>query len=110
MPLNIIVGATNLFVAVLIAAVSLPLIKGKIPPNPLYGVRLPKSFESEENWYHLNRYGGIVMVKWSAVIFAVGLASFVLPNNIVLQLGLLLAGPLLLLIACIQMLVYSRKL
>ena len=55
---NLIFGLTNILVGGLLLALSIPLIKGKVKMNYLYGVRFKKSFESEENWYALNRYGG----------------------------------------------------
>src|SRR5688500_16522262 len=63
----------------LIIAISLPLVRGKIPPNMLYGVRIPKSFASEANWYELNRYGGRLLIRTGVVVVIAGLLAFVLP-------------------------------
>ena len=43
--------------AVLLVAISVPLILGKIPMNHYYGARFKASFSSEANWYAINRYG-----------------------------------------------------
>jgi uncharacterized membrane protein len=44
----------------------------KIPPNHLYGFRLKKAFESEQNWYAINQYGAKVLIVWSVVMIAAG--------------------------------------
>jgi hypothetical protein len=74
MPLNNLeepVIAIRLFIGVLsivcgIASVGLaiPLIRGRIPMNDTYGVRIPKSFTSEENWYKINTFGSKIMIAF----------------------------------------------
>jgi hypothetical protein len=55
-------------------AMSIPLYLGKIKMNYFYGFRIRKVFESEENWYLINRYGSKALVRWSVVVMAVGIA------------------------------------
>jgi uncharacterized membrane protein len=57
---------------ILIIAVSIPLVFNKIPPNHIYGFRLKKAFESEQNWYAINQYGAKVMIVWSCIMIAAG--------------------------------------
>src|SRR5205823_6259067 len=47
-----------LFVAVglLLAALSVPLILGKVGPNPLYGFRVRQTLEDPAVWYPANAY------------------------------------------------------
>jgi uncharacterized membrane protein len=46
----------------LMMAVALPLILKKIPKNSFYGFRTPKTMAgSEEQWYRVNREGGIAI-------------------------------------------------
>jgi SdpI/YfhL protein family len=52
-----------LFSGLLLAALSVPMILGKIPPNGLYGFRLKKTMENPEVWYPVNAYSG----KWLLV-------------------------------------------
>jgi len=42
--------------------------------NCVYGFRIRKAFESEENWYILNRYGAKALMFWSVIIMAIGIA------------------------------------
>ena len=72
--LNITLGFTNILMGGLLLGLSIPLVKGKVKMNYFYGVRFKKSFESEENWYALNRYGGRLLTYWSVLIMAVGVA------------------------------------
>lgn len=37
---------------------AIPLVLRKVPMNRGYGIRIPKAFASESNWYEINAYGG----------------------------------------------------
>jgi hypothetical protein len=41
-----------------LAAICVPLILGRIPPNGLYGFRVRKTIEHPEIWYPVNKYAG----------------------------------------------------
>jgi uncharacterized membrane protein len=47
-----------LFPSLLIAAVSLPMALGLVPPNRLYGFRTPASLASAEAWRNSNFWAG----------------------------------------------------
>lgn len=74
----IMIGIAHLFCALLLAALSLPLIQGQIEPNRFYGIRFSKSYSSREAWYAINRYGGKCMVGWSVVIALLAIVNMVL--------------------------------
>lgn len=59
----------------------IPLKKGLVKRNWLYGFRIKKSFESDELWYKINKYGGERMIFWSIPIFILALVNFLLPIN-----------------------------
>jgi hypothetical protein len=46
------------FGGLLLAGLSVPLILHKIPPNGLYGFRIPSTVENPELWYKVNAYSG----------------------------------------------------
>ena len=46
------------FSGLLLAGLSVPLILGKIPPNGLYGFRIPATIENPQLWYKVNAYSG----------------------------------------------------
>ena len=45
-----------LVVGTLLIVVALPLLQGKIPPNPWYGFRLPSTLNDPRIWYATNTY------------------------------------------------------
>ena len=59
---------------VMLVAVCIPLILGKIPPNGLYGFRVKKTLEHPEIWYPVNKYGGtrLLIASLLLVVAAVG--------------------------------------
>jgi hypothetical protein len=113
---NIYLGSTILALSMLFIAISIPLVKRKIKMNPWYGVRIPKSFESEENWYKINAYGGKRLIAWSSLLLLIGIAAFFIPLDEssmgASALTILLAfSPLIVVIpAIIEILIFSRKL
>ena len=76
---NIFFGMMHLFVAFVLIGISIPLVKGQISMNRMYGIRFKKSFESDENWYKINKYGGQQLIKWSIPLALFGVVSFFLP-------------------------------
>lgn len=77
--LNLAIGVPQIATGLLFMAVARPLAQGRIKPNRWYGVRIPKSFESEANWYAINRFGGQRLTVWSWAIVAAGILSLFLP-------------------------------
>lgn len=47
--------------------------------NDRYGVRFKKSYESEQHWYKINRYGAQQLIKWSMVLLIIGVVTFFVP-------------------------------
>lgn len=43
------------FIGILFAVLSLPLLFGLIPRNPIYGFRVPATLRDEAVWYAINR-------------------------------------------------------
>ena len=64
-----------LFPSLLVAAVSLPMAAGLIPPNRVYGFRTSASLASPAAWYGANYAAGITGV-------VLGLAGAVLVHNL----------------------------
>ena len=109
---NLILGFVNIFAGLLIIALSIPLLKGKIKMNSLYGVRFAKSFASESHWYKINRYGAKQMILCAVFIVVVGIAAFFLPlqENSPLTLVIAFAPVMLVLIPSVQSYRYAKKL
>jgi len=59
---------------------SLPLVQGKVGPNPWYGVRLPETMDNKDLWYKANKYGGTLMLAVGVLILAVTLGLYFVPH------------------------------
>jgi hypothetical protein len=70
----VILGAVTLLL-------TLPLMFRMIPMNRFYGFRTAAAFKSESNWYEINARGGKVLALGSAVILAVGIVGFFVPEK-----------------------------
>jgi len=71
-----------IFVGVLTIVLCVPLVLGKIKPNPWYGIRFPASYQSEENWYRINRTGGWIAIVWGAVVTGIGIGLSILGERL----------------------------
>lgn len=69
----LIIGLSNIFVAILCIVTSIPLLKGQIKRNSWYGIRIRKAFVSEENWKKVNEYGARAIIRSSVLILVMGL-------------------------------------
>ena len=76
---NIFFGIINIASALMIIGISIPLVKHKIKMNHLYGIRIKKSFESEDSWYKINEYGGKQLILWSIPMIIAGFFCFFVP-------------------------------
>jgi uncharacterized membrane protein len=59
----------------IIIALSIPLIAGRIRRNYLYGFRTPRTMSSDTVWYPANRVGGILFLCVGLVWLMVGLLA-----------------------------------
>lgn len=106
-----ILGITYIFVGLLLLILSIPLISSKVSRNALYGVRIGKSFESDENWYAINKYGGKVLIVVGVITAVLG-ASYIFIGDISDTLDIILAflPIIVILLGCIIAYLHARKL
>jgi uncharacterized membrane protein len=110
---SFLIGFTDIVVGSLFIGLSIPLMRRSVKMNHWYGVRIAKSFESEENWYKINEYGGRLLMRWSALIVLIGYVTLFVPmrpEDGILAVTLRLAPLLLLIIPLIQTLMWAGKL
>jgi uncharacterized membrane protein len=105
---NVKTAITLACVGIILIAVSLPLYLGKIKMNGVYGFRIGKAFESEENWYRINRYGAKALMCWALIIMAIGIMCLYIDPQSVLTVAK--ASFLLLLVPLVQTVLYARRL
>lgn len=60
----------------LMLGLALPLWLRLVPVNPLYGVRLPSTMQSESRWYDVNAVFGRHLFWWSLFVTGAGAAGF----------------------------------
>jgi uncharacterized membrane protein len=65
--------------ALIVIGVSIPMVKGMVPPNGFYGARFRKSFESSENWYKINCYAGRKLIWGGVVNLMIAISVLFLP-------------------------------
>jgi hypothetical protein len=63
MPLYLI----GYLIPVVMAVLAVPVVLGKVPPNPIYGFRTPKTLSSPGIWYAANRIAGWMLIGAAAV-------------------------------------------
>jgi len=64
-------------VGVLFVVIAIPLIRRRIPPNGLYGLRVPATFADEWVWYEANARSGRDLLVLGILLAAL---AIVLPN------------------------------
>jgi hypothetical protein len=67
-----------IILAVLMILVSIPLIRGMIKPNLLYGFRFPQTLANTDIWYKVNAYGGRLLFGLGVVTALVDTALYFL--------------------------------
>ncbi len=104
-------GIADISVALLVIGLSMPLVKGSVKMNRFYGIRFAKSYESEEDWRKINKYGGKQLIIWSIILAIFGIVTlyFPLEGNTGLAIAVLHA-PAILLFSIIPICSYARNL
>ncbi|MDR3626433.1 MAG: SdpI family protein [Ignavibacteriaceae bacterium] len=92
--------------------VSVPLVMGWIKMNRWYGIRLPKSFKSNENWYRINKVGGWWMICASIVLMYIGSLQYlgVIPSDMQTFIIVQAVNLIIVIIPLIAVTIYSRRL
>src|SRR5436309_1866622 len=78
-PVAITIGCAWTLAGLLIIVLAIPLVSGGVGRNRLYGIRLRQSFQSDDAWYAINRFGGKQLIVWAVPLIPVGIACLFLP-------------------------------
>lgn len=109
--INIILGLSNVITAIIMILVVIPLKNGSIKMNQIYGMRISKAFESDENWYKINKYGANRFIIWTIPLFIIGLITFFIPfNNNGILIPIFALAPLIIIIPTVETYIYAKKL
>jgi hypothetical protein len=58
MPAMTLLLIVFLFSGAVLIGLNIPLIQGRVGPNPWYGFRVRRTLEDPKIWYPVNKYGG----------------------------------------------------
>jgi len=106
-----ILGLMCMVTGVLVAVLCYPLLLGKIKLNHWYGFRFAKSYESEEAWYVVNRYGARQMIAWCAPLAAFGAVILTWPPAPgSMMFWIAVVAPMVLLVPCYTTWRWARRL
>jgi len=110
-PVALTIGISWTLVGFICVAAAIPLVRGRVGRNSLYGVRFPQSFQSDDAWYAINRFGGQRLIVWAVPMIAVGIVSFFEPlqNHIGLTLVLGFAPLIFVLIPVLESWRFARN-
>lgn len=107
----ITIGASWTIAGLLSVALAMPLVRGQVGRNSLYGARFPESFQSDDAWFAINRFAGKRMIIWSMPIIILGVIAFFLPlqGNTTLALTLAFAPLTFVLIPVLESWRFARR-
>ena len=105
----VFIGLMHISISLIICVLCIPLAKGKVPMNNVYGIRTKKALESDENWYKINKYGAKQLIIWSIVLALIGFVVLVIPVNNDFLYSLLLCAPLLYIIPAVKCYIHGKK-
>jgi hypothetical protein len=99
-------------IGLLTTAFAIPLALRKVPMNGIYGVRIPKAFKSEDNWYEINAYGGRLLLAYGLLLTFLGITAHDLaPSPASIWMAVFIVGPLLLIFPILVLInSYARRL
>lgn len=105
------VGLSDLLTGLLLVLISLPLILRKVAMNRWYGVRIPKAFASEANWYAINAVGGRWMAMAGGILALAGACVLLWPPTGVVGVLIASLAPVpMVLLTLIPVLRFARRL
>lgn len=101
---------TNLVSGLLFVGLSIPLLKGKIKMNAAYGVRFPSSYQSDEAWYNINKYGAKQLIIWSIPLFITAIiAAFLQELSELVHFLLVILPCIVIIFPVMQTYLYAKK-
>jgi len=81
--MNVWFSAAAAGASLVMISIAIPLLLRRVPPNALYGLRVPATFADEWVWYEANARSGRDLLALGAVLMALTIAICVLQLGIV---------------------------
>ena len=64
----------------LLIALAIPMLRGKVPPNPWYGFRVPGTLSDPTRWYKANRYAARWLLLTGVITVVAAIALYFVPG------------------------------
>jgi uncharacterized membrane protein len=64
----------------LLIVLAIPMLRGKVPPNPWYGFRVPDTLSDPTRWYKANRYAARWLLLTGVITAAAAIALYFVPG------------------------------
>jgi len=93
--MNSLLAAVAGAASAIIVGIAIPLIRRRVPPNALYGLRVPATFADDEVWYDANALFGRDLLWLGSLLIAIIITIFALGLGVLAYLvwaGVLFAG------------------
>ena len=68
------------FCGLLLIVLAIPMLRGKVPPNPWYGFRVPDTLSDPTRWYKANRYAARWLLLTGVITAAAAIALYFVPG------------------------------
>ena len=81
--MNIWLMAVSAGASLVIITIAIPLIRRRVPPNAIYGLRVPATFADEWVWYEADARSGRDLLALGMVLMAVTIAIPIVGFSIV---------------------------
>lgn len=105
------IGILYVVVGSFLIILSFPLLAGRVSRNRWYGFRLPKSYESEQTWQLINRYGARHLIRWASAFAGLGAYLIIAPDaSEIVFTWIVIGAPLLLLVPVVLTVRYAQRL
>jgi hypothetical protein len=65
---------------VILVALSIPMIMGKVAPNDIYGFRVPDTMNNPRIWYAVNAYSGKWLLITGLIFIATCIFTYLIPG------------------------------
>lgn len=104
--------AVHCGIGLCMTAFAAPLVLRKVPMNSVYGIRIPKAFKSDRNWYDINVYGGKLFLAYGLILTFFGIIGQDLaPSPTSIWMAAFICGPLLAVFPILSLInAYARRL
>lgn len=106
---RLIIGISDIIIGLFFIALAVPLMRRRMPRDGAFGFRIRKAYQSDDNWYAINEYGGRRLLIWAFPVVICGFIALLAPISHT-ALGWFSYAPLIILAPIVETFYYARQL